>query len=168
MSYDLPQRPRRNRRSAAVRGLVRETHLTPDHLIFPLFVLDGANRREPIVSMPGIDRVTEDHALREVESAMELGVSSFVLFPAVDDAFKDTKASYGVSKETLPRIARAIKSRFPEAWLMSDVAMDPYSSDGHDGVVQESQIVNDLTLPILQTWRWSRPRPALTASARPT
>ena len=68
-------------------------------MIFPLFVLDGANRREPIVSMPGIDRVTEDHALREVESAMELGVSSFVLFPAVDDAFKDTKASYGVSKE---------------------------------------------------------------------
>ena len=99
MSYDLPQRPRRNRRSAAVRGLVRETHLTPDHLIYPLFVLDGANRREPIVSMPGIDRVTEDHALREVESAMELGVSSFVLFPAVDDGLKDTKASYGVSQD---------------------------------------------------------------------
>ena len=73
MTHDIPQRPRRNRSSAAVRGLVRETHLTPDHLIYPLFVLDGASRREPIVSMPGIDRVTEDHALREVEEALALG-----------------------------------------------------------------------------------------------
>ena len=150
MTYDLPQRPRRNRSSAAVRGLVRETHLTPDHLIYPLFVLDGASRREPIVSMPGIDRVTEDHALREVEEAMNLGVSSFVLFPAVDDALKDTSATYGLSRDNFYlRLARAIKDRFPEAWLMSDVAMDPYSSDGHDGVVKEGQIVNDLTLPIL-------------------
>ena len=75
MAYDLSQRPRRNRSSAAVRGLVRETHLTPDHLIYPLFVLDGASRREPIVSMPGVDRVTEDHALKEVEQCLELGVS---------------------------------------------------------------------------------------------
>ena len=74
MSYDLPQRPRRNRQSAAVRGLVRETHLTPSHLIYPLFVLDGECRREPIESMPGIDRVTENHALREIESAMELSL----------------------------------------------------------------------------------------------
>ena len=87
--------------------------------------------------MPGIDRLTVDHALREVESAMELGVSSFVLFPAVEEGLKDTRASYGVSKEHLYlHIAREIKQRFPEAWLMSDVAMDPYSSDGHDGVVQ--------------------------------
>ena len=77
-------------------------------------------------------------------------MSSFVLFPAVDDGLKDERATYGVSKDNFYlRIARAIKSRFPEAWLMSDVAMDPYSSDGHDGVVQSGQIVNDLTLPIL-------------------
>lgn len=150
MSYDLPQRPRRNRQSAAVRGLVRETHLTPSHLIYPLFVLDGESRREPIESMPGIDRVTEDHALWEIESAMELGVSSFVLFPAVNDDLKDTKATYGLSRDNFYcRVARAIKKRFPEAWLMSDVAMDPYSSDGHDGVVREGHIVNDVTLPIL-------------------
>ena len=150
MHIDLPQRPRRNRSSAAVRGLVRETHLAPDHLIYPMFVLDGASRREPIASMPGIDRVTEDHALREVEQAMDLGVSSFVLFPAVADELKDASATYGRSGDNFYlRIARAIKARFPEAWLMSDVAMDPYSSDGHDGVVKDGQIVNDLTLPIL-------------------
>ena len=150
MNMEMPQRPRRNRRNGAVRGLVRETHLTPAHLVLPLFVLDGASRREPIASMPGIDRLTEDHALREVESAMDLGVSSFVLFPAVDDELKDALASYGVSDSNFYlRIARAIKARFPEAWLMSDVAMDPYSSDGHDGVVKEGQIVNDETLPIL-------------------
>ena len=150
MIHDLPQRPRRNRSSAAVRGMVRETHLAPGHLIFPLFVLDGPSKREPIASMPGIDRLTVDHALREVESAMELGVSSFVLFPAVEEDLKDARASYGVSKENFYlHIAREIKQRFPEAWLMSDVAMDPYSSDGHDGVVQEGQIANDLTLPIL-------------------
>lgn len=148
--WDLPQRPRRNRASAAVRGLVRETHLTPDRLIYPLFVLDGTNRREPIASMPGIDRMSEDQVLREVEKALALGVRAFVLFPAVDEALKDDVASYGVSPENFYfRIARAIKARFPEAWLMSDVAMDPYSSDGHDGVVKEGQIVNDLTLPIL-------------------
>lgn len=150
MPYDLPQRPRRNRQSAAARGLVRETHLTPDHLIYPLFVLDGTNRREAIASMPGIDRVTEDHALREIEEALTLGVTSFVLFPAVDESLKDAKATYGLSPDNFYlRLARAIKDRFPEAWLMSDVAMDPYSSDGHDGVVREGQIVNDLTLPIL-------------------
>ena len=150
MSFDIPQRPRRNRQSAAVRGLVRETHLTPDHLIYPLFVLDGEGQRESIPSMPGIDRVSEDQALREVEEALELGIASFVLFPAVREELKDAKASYGLSQDNFYlRIARAIKSRFPEAWLMSDVAMDPYSSDGHDGVVQDGQIVNDLTLPIL-------------------
>ena len=150
MSFDIPQRPRRNRQSAAVRGLVRETHLTPDHLIYPLFVLDGEGQRESIPSMPGIDRVSEDQALREVEEALELGIASFVLFPAVREELKDSKASYGLSQDNFYlRIARAIKSRFPEAWLMSDVAMDPYSSDGHDGVVQGGQIVNDLTLPIL-------------------
>ena len=150
MSFDIPQRPRRNRQSAAFRGLVRETHLTPDHLIYPLFVLDGEGQRESIPSMPGIDRVTEDQALREVEEALQLGIASFVLFPAVREELKDSKASYGLSQDNFYlRIARAIKSRFPEVWLMSDVAMDPYSSDGHDGVVQDGQIVNDLTLTIL-------------------
>lgn len=150
MNPYLPQRPRRNRKSAAVRGLVRETQLTPDHLIYPLFVLDGVNKREPIASMPGLARMSEDHVLREVEEAMALGVRAFVLFPAVEESLKDKVATYGVSPDNFYlRIARAIKSRFPEAWLMSDVALDPYSSDGHDGVVQEGQIINDLTLPIL-------------------
>jgi porphobilinogen synthase len=94
--------------------------------------------------------MSEDHVLREVEEAMALGVRAFVLFPAVEETLKDEVATYGVSHDNFYlRIARAIKSRFPEAWLMSDVALDPYSSDGHDGVVQEGQIINDLTLPIL-------------------
>ncbi|MDA0946749.1 MAG: porphobilinogen synthase, partial [Bacteroidetes bacterium] len=124
--------------------------LTPDHLIYPLFVLDGVNRHEPIASMPGMARMSEDYVLREVEEAMAMGVRAFVLFPAVEETLKDEVATYGVSPDNFYlRIARAIKSRFPEAWLMSDVALDPYSSDGHDGVVQEGQIINDLTLPIL-------------------
>ena len=88
--------------------------------------------------------------MKEVEQCLELGVSSFVLFPAVDESLKDAHATYGVSRDNFYlRLARAIKDRFPEAWLMSDVAMDPYSSDGHDGVVKDGRIVNDLTLPIL-------------------
>ena len=100
--------------------------------------------------MPGMARMSEDYVLREVEEAMAMGVRAFVLFPAVEETLKDEVATYGVSPDNFYlRIARAIKSRFPEAWLMSDVALDPYSSDGHDGVVQEGQIINDLTLPIL-------------------
>jgi porphobilinogen synthase len=130
--------------------MVRETHLGVEHLIAPLFVVDGKQQRIPVKSLPGIDRVSEDEALREIEQLLELGVRSFVLFPAVDDKFKDKEASYSHSKKNFYlRIIRAIKKRFPEASLMSDVAMDPYSSDGHDGFVKNGVILNDETLPIL-------------------
>jgi len=143
-------RPRRNRRTAPIRDMVRETHLGVEHLIAPLFVVDGKQQRIPVKSLPGIDRVSEDEALREIEQLLELGVRSFVLFPAVDDKFKDKEASYSHSKKNFYlRIIRAIKKRFPEASLMSDVAMDPYSSDGHDGFVKNGVILNDETLPIL-------------------
>ncbi|MGF1565900.1 MAG: porphobilinogen synthase [Flavobacteriales bacterium] len=143
-------RPRRNRRTAPIRDMVRETHLGVEHLIAPLFVVDGKQLRIPVKSLPGIDRVSEDEALREIEQLLELGVRSFVLFPAVDDTFKDKEASYSHSKKNFYlRIIRAIKKRFPEASLMSDVAMDPYSSDGHDGFVKNGVILNDETLPIL-------------------
>ena len=146
----MMQRPRRNRASAAVRGLVRETHLLPGHLISPLFVKDGDGTAEPIASMPGVARLSLSDLLREVESSMELGIRSFVLFPAVEEGLKDAVATYGTSTDNFYlRLASEVKARFPEAYLMSDVALDPYSSDGHDGVVRDGEIVNDETLPIL-------------------
>lgn len=144
------RRPRRNRQSAAIRGMASETHLTVQHLVFPLFVLDGANIRTEIHSLPGIFRFSPDNLFREVESCMELGLRNFVVFPAVADGLKDTTATYSYSPDNFYlKMARAIKSRFPECCLISDVAMDPYSSDGHDGLVRNGEIVNDDSLPIL-------------------
>lgn len=130
--------------------MVRETEVSVSSLIFPLFVIDGNKRKIPIASMPGIFRMTEDEVLREIESCIKLGLRSFVLFPAVEDALKDKVASYAMQENNFYlRIIRSVKSRFPEVCLLSDVAMDPYSSDGHDGYVENGAIVNDKTLPIL-------------------
>lgn len=149
--YDIPHRPRRNRQSAAVRDLVRETHLTPGHLIMPLFVMDGHGIKEEIASMPGVFRMTEDHVLEEVAACIAVGVRSFVLFPAVEEALKTPNGAYGVDPANFYfRIAKAIKVSFPESMLMSDVALDPYSSDGHDGLVVDGKILNDETLPLLE------------------
>ncbi|MDG2209914.1 MAG: porphobilinogen synthase [Flavobacteriales bacterium] len=149
--YDIPHRPRRNRQSAAVRDLVRETHLTPGHLIMPLFVMDGHGIKEEIASMPGVFRMTEDHVLEEVAACIAVGVRSFVLFPAVEEALKTPNGAYGVDPANFYfRIAKAMKVAFPESMLMSDVALDPYSSDGHDGLVVDGKILNDETLPLLE------------------
>ncbi|MDE0870654.1 MAG: porphobilinogen synthase [Flavobacteriales bacterium] len=149
--YDIPHRPRRNRQSAAVRDLVRETHLTPGHLIMPLFVMDGHGIKQEIASMPGVFRMTEEFVLEEVAACMAVGVRSFVLFPVVEDALKTPNGAYGVDPTNFYfRIAKAIKVAFPESMLMSDVALDPYSSDGHDGLVVDGEILNDETLPLLE------------------
>ena len=130
--------------------MVRETRLSLDNLIFPLFLVDGNGQRQPIASLPGIARLSQDNALREVEQCMNLGLRSFVLFPAVEDALKDREATYSWSRDNFYlRIIRQVKKEFPECCLASDVAMDPYSSDGHDGLVENGNIVNDDTLPIL-------------------
>ncbi|MFM1932081.1 MAG: hypothetical protein RL226_1384 [Bacteroidota bacterium] len=143
-------RPRRNRSSEAVRAMVRETQLSPANLIYPLFLLDGSQRREEIKSMPGIFRLSEDLVLKEIEEAVKLGLMNFVLFPAVDDGLKDKTASYSYADDNFYlRVIREIKRNFPDVSLMSDVAMDPYSSDGHDGLVVDGKIMNDETLPIL-------------------
>ena len=145
------RRPRRNRRSAAIRGLAQETHLSPEHLVQPLFLVDGKGIREEISSLPGSFRLSIDEALREIESCMNLGVKSFIAFPKVADELKDKRATHSYSNDNFYlQAAREIKARFPEACLISDVAMDPYSSDGHDGIVYEGQVVNDETLHILQ------------------
>jgi porphobilinogen synthase len=127
------QRPRRNRKSAAIRDMVRETDVSVSSLIFPLFVVDGKDIKIPIASMPGIFRMSEDHVLKEIEICLRSGLRSFVLFPAVEDALKDQFAGYAMRNDNFYlRIIRSIKSRFPQVCLMSDVAMDPYSSDGLD------------------------------------
>ena len=144
------QRPRRNRRTAAIRGMQAETHLHPDHLVFPLFLVDGVGVRMEVASLPGIFRLSADELLREVESCMHLGLHNFILFPAVSDHLKDREATYSYHPDNFYlKTASAIKARFPECCLISDVAMDPYSSDGHDGLVRDGHIVNDDTLPIL-------------------
>lgn len=144
-------RPRRNRRSAPIRSMVRETHLGLDNLIYPLFVIEGKGQKEEIHSLPGLFRLSTDHLLGEVEEGMELGLRNFVLFPAVEEHHKDHEASYSFAEENFYLHAiRAVKERFPESNLMSDVAMDPYSSDGHDGLLDGGEILNDETLPILE------------------
>lgn len=143
-------RPRRNRKSAAIRDLIQETHLRVDHLILPLFLLDGANRKEEIKSLPNIYRWSLDLLLTEIEDCLKLGIRVFDLFPAIDEKHKDSHASYSYADANFYLHAiRKIKETFPELVLMSDVAMDPYSSDGHDGLVNEGRILNDETLSIL-------------------
>lgn len=144
------KRPRRNRQSKAIRNLVRETHLTPGHLVQPIFLIDGEDEKTPIPSLPGSYRLTVNHTLKEVEECMELGVRSFIMFPAIPEANKDKEATYSYNPDNFYlQAATEIKRRFPECCLISDVAMDPYSSDGHDGLVRNGKILNDETLIIL-------------------
>lgn len=144
------RRPRRNRRSPAIRAMANETHLDVSQLVFPLFVMDGSGIKSEIKSLPGIYRFSPELLLAEIESCMNLGLTNFILFPAVADALKDTTATYSYHPDNFYlKIARDIKARFTECCLISDVAMDPYSSDGHDGLVRDGAIVNDDTLPIL-------------------
>lgn len=146
----MNQRPRRNRKSVAIRSMLSETQVGISDLIYPLFIIDGNNIKDEIPSMPNIFRWSLDLLLKEVEECMNLGITNFVLFPAVDDNLKDTTATYSYSSENFYlKAITSIKKSFPECCLMSDVAMDPYSSDGHDGLVKNGKIVNDQTLPIL-------------------
>lgn len=145
-----PRRPRRLRQNAAIRAQVTETFLTPQHLIYPLFLVPGSNKITPIKSLPGTYRLSIDQILKEVDESMGLGLTSFVLFPAVPDELKDRTASYASKANNFYcESIRLVKERFPEAVIMTDVAMDPYSSDGHDGLVRDGKILNDETLPIL-------------------
>lgn len=144
-------RPRRNRKSAAIRNLVEETNLGPQHLIYPIFLKDGKNIKEEVSSLPNNYRWSLDRLLPEIEACMNLGIQTFDIFPVVDEALKDKIASYSYAEANFYLEAiRQIKTRFPESVIMSDVAMDPYSSDGHDGYVENGKIINDKTLPILE------------------
>lgn len=144
------RRPRRNRKSLAIRNMVEETRLSVKDFIFPLFLIEGVNQKIEVSSMPGIYRFSLDLMLKEIEECMKLGICAFDIFPAYPDARKDKFATESYNPETFYlKAIHTIKSTFPEAVVMTDVAMDPYSSDGHDGLVQDGKILNDETLEIL-------------------
>jgi porphobilinogen synthase len=143
-------RPRRNRKAAAIRDMVQETQLGVEHLIYPVFLKDGSNIKEEIPSLPNIHRWSVDLLIPEIEKCLELGIRIFDIFPAVDEALKDKTATLSYNPDNFYlKAIRQIKAEFPEVVIMSDVALDPYSSDGHDGLVENGKIVNDETLPIL-------------------
>jgi len=147
---DLPIRPRRNRRNDAVRRLVRETVLTPSDLIWPLFVIEGDHEEVAIPSMPDCFRWSIDRVVAESKEAYKRGVPAVALFPVLDDAIKDSMARVSTDPDgLLQRTVKELKSAVPDLCVITDVAMDPYSSDGHDGILKDGQIINDPTLEVL-------------------
>jgi porphobilinogen synthase len=146
----ITHRPRRNRKSEAIRNLIQENHVTVNDFIFPLFLIDGKNKKSEVKSMPGIFRLSPDLMLKEIEQCLKLGITTFDVFPSLTDKYKDKFATESTNKNGLYlKTLAQIKKKFPEACIMTDVAMDPYSSDGHDGLVENGKIVNDKTLDIL-------------------
>ncbi|MBD81364.1 MAG: porphobilinogen synthase [Crocinitomicaceae bacterium] len=147
----MQRRPRRNRRTAITRGFLKETQLSTSNLVQPFFLADGTKVKDEVKSMPGNFRMSIDVAVEEMRSCIELGIRSFILFPAVDESLKDKRATYGSSANNFYLKAfEVFKSEFGDTVnLITDVAMDPYSSDGHDGLVEGDEILNDETLPIL-------------------
>ena len=144
----LPQRarPRRNRKSEGMRSMVRENFVAPCHFIYPLFIHDESSVQE-IPSMPGTFRHSLDSMMKEVEEAMGYGVKSFILFPKIPDTLKTNYAEECYNPNGIvPRALSMIKSKFPEAIVCTDIALDPYSDQGHDGVVKDGKILNDETI----------------------
>jgi porphobilinogen synthase len=145
--------------SEAHRRLGRETTLEPGSLILPLFVREGEGMREPIRSMPGVSRLSIDEAVKVAGEAVSLGVNAVALFPVVKEDLKDSEGTEGWNEAGLiPRAVRALKREVPGLLVMTDVALDPYSSDGHDGLVKGGEIRNDETLPLLARMAVSQAR----------
>ncbi len=147
----MERRPRRNRATAFSRGFLKETHLSVSNLVQPIFLVDGKGIRDEVKSMPGNFRMSTEEAIKEMQSCVGLGIGSFILFPAVVEELKDKHATYSKSPDNFYLKAfTEIKAHFGDlVQLITDVAMDPYSSDGHDGLVEGDTILNDETLPIL-------------------
>jgi porphobilinogen synthase len=146
----ITHRPRRNRKNQVIRDMIKENTVSVNDLILPLFLIDGKNKKSEVASMPGIFRLSPDLLLKEIESCMKLGIKTFDLFPNIAEKLKDKTASESLNEKGLYlRTLKEIKAKFPEAVIMTDVAMDPYSSDGHDGLVKNGKILNDETLEIL-------------------
>ena len=149
-SLDLATRPRRNRRAEWARRMVRENILTADDLIWPLFLVDGSKTRVPIDSMPGVERLSVDEAVREAERAMTLAIPCLALFPYTDPTLRDADGSEALNPDNLVcRAIRAIKKAVPDVGILCDVALDPYTSHGHDGLLRDGVILNDETVEVL-------------------
>lgn len=149
--FDILERPRRNRKSATVRDLVRETELSVKDLVYPVFIMEGSEKEDAIPSMPGMTRKTVDVLLKEVEECVSLGVRAIAPFPSIEESKKDRFGSESYNPDGLvPTCVRAVKEKFPDVVVMTDVALDPFNSDGHDGIVAESgEILNDETVEVL-------------------
>lgn len=150
-SLDILQRPRRLRRSSGIRRMATETRLSADNLVAPLFVKAGQNIREPVPSMPGCFRLSIDQLVEEARQLYELHIPAIALFPVVSDNLKTSTADEALNPEGVyPKAMRALKEEVPELLVISDTALDPFSSDGHDGIVHNGQIDNDSTVGIMQ------------------
>ncbi len=147
---DLVHRPRRNRRTDWSRRLIRENRLSVDDLIWPLFLVDGENVRQPVMSMPGVERLSVDQAVREAETAATLGIPVLALFPYTENTLRDPDGSEALNPNNLVCTAvRAIKKAVPHLGILCDVALDPYTSHGHDGLMDGETIINDATVAVL-------------------
>ena len=149
-AFSLSERPRRNRKNDAIRRMVRETKVSPEDLIWPLFVIEGKDTQHEITTMPGVFRLTVDRLVAQAQEAYRLGIPAVALFPALPDSKKNHRATESLNREgLLQRCVRTLKDKVPELLVITDVAMDPYSDDGHDGLVENGEILNDPTLEIL-------------------
>jgi porphobilinogen synthase len=149
-ALDLTTRPRRNRKAEWARRMVRENVLTTDDLIWPLFVTGGTNVRAPVASMPGVDRLSVDQIVRDAERAMKLDIPCLALFPYTDPHLRDEQGSEALNPDNLVcQSVRAIKKEFPDIGILCDVALDPFTSHGHDGLLEDGRILNDETVAIL-------------------
>jgi porphobilinogen synthase len=147
---DLTVRMRRNRRAEWSRRLVREHRLSTDDLIWPLFVMDGDNARRPVPSMPGVERLSVDQVVREAERAAKFAIPCVALFPYTDPSLRDEDGNEALNPDNLVcRAIRAIKKEFPEVGILCDVALDPFTSHGHDGLLRDGVILNDETVAVL-------------------
>lgn len=151
LTLNLTQRPRRNRKSPALRSLVQETRLHPSHFVSPLFVLEGKNQIQPINSLPGISRLSIDLILKEAESLLKLGIPAVNLFCVVPSHKKDGWASEATRKgNLLEQTIHTLKQELPELCIMADVALDPYTDHGHDGLLNpDGEVMNDATIEVL-------------------
>ncbi|WP_213318850.1 porphobilinogen synthase [Chlamydiifrater volucris] len=152
MPLNILKRPRRNRKSLAIRALNQETFLAPSDLIFPFFLLEGSNKKEPILSMPGVHRWSCDMLLFEIEELLETGVQSVMLFPVIDFSNKDSFGSYSLNHHNfLYKSIRNIKKSFPDLCVIGDMALDPYTDHGHDGILDpvSGEVLNDETVYVL-------------------
>ncbi|MDV7338669.1 porphobilinogen synthase [Terasakiella sp. A23] len=143
-------RMRRNRQTEWTRRMVRENNLSVDDLVWPIFVLEGENRREAVASMPGVERLSVDLLVEAVGEAYDLGIPAIEVFPYTDDDLKTPCAKEALNKDNLVcRAVRAIKAKYPDMGVITDIALDPYNSEGHDGLVKDGVILNDETIDVL-------------------